>query len=258
MSCRQSTETHPPRLESQRDCYREFRHHDATPFRGDDCPKFLGGTALFASPRKSVCRGNAHPRESRLIEAKFPSRTGSISLEAVKTVWLLAHYFQPSVVVEVGTYIGRSTLAMARGASPALKRLFTCDMSFDSFSPPSEADLSSIKYFGKTSSTDMMSALVGQTQVDLFFLDGRLQQDDIRLIAGLRHDRSVFLIDDFEGVEKGVDNALKLRATFQDLILLAPPAILADGWSKSHCIAVLLPAKLIQLSRQQRLPLWMM
>jgi hypothetical protein len=118
--------------------------------------------------------------------------------------------------------------------------------------------LSTINYFGKTSSTDMMSALVGQTQVDLFFLDGRLQQDDIRLIAGLRHDRSVFLIDDFEGVEKGVDNALKLRATFQDLILLAPPAILADGWSKSHCIAVLLPAKLIQLSRQQRLPLWMM
>ena len=196
--------------------------------------------------------------DSRAIEARFPSQTGSISLQSIKTIWLLANYFQPKVIVEVGTYIGRSTLAMARGANASLKGLFTCDMTFDTWTPTTPEDAATIQYFGKTSSTDMMKALLGRTQVDLFLLDGRLQQDDLQLITGLRHDRSVFLIDDFEGVEKGVDNALKLRNAFPDLMLLAPPATLSDGWAKSHCLAVLLPSKLIQLSRQQRLPLWMM
>lgn len=196
--------------------------------------------------------------DSREIEARFPSRTGSISLHAIKTTWLLANYFQPSIAVEVGTYIGRSTLAMARGARATLKRVFTCDMSFDNWAPPTPDDAALVQYFGKTSSTDMMKALSGRTQVDMFLLDGRLQQEDLQLISILRHDRSVFLVDDFEGVEKGVENALKLRNAFADLVLLAPPATLAEGWSSSHCLAVMLPGKLIQVSRQQRLPLWMM
>jgi hypothetical protein len=196
--------------------------------------------------------------DSRVIEARFPSRTGSISLHSIKNVWLLANYFQPSVIVEVGTYIGRSTLAMARGARQTLKGLFTCDASFDCWSPPTPEDATTIQYFGKTSSTDMLKALASRTQVDMFLLDGRLQHEDLQLISSLRHDRSVFLVDDFEGVEKGVDNALKLRNAFPDLIMLAPPETLADGWSKSHCLAVMLPGNLIKVSRQQRLPLWMM
>lgn len=196
--------------------------------------------------------------QSRAIEARFPSRTGSISLHSIKTIWLLAHYFQPSIIAEVGTYIGRSTLAMARGAQPSLGAIFTCDMTFDCWSAPNAEEAEKIRYFGKTSSTDMLRALSGQTNVDMFLLDGRLQPEDLSLIGSLRHDRSVFLIDDFEGVEKGIDNALKLRAAFNDLILLAPPSTLSEGWSSSHCMAVMLPSKLIQLSRQQRLPLWMM
>jgi predicted O-methyltransferase YrrM len=195
--------------------------------------------------------------QSRQIEARFPSRTGSISLHSIKTIWLLAHYFQPSIIAEVGTYIGRSTLAMARGARPSLNTLFTCDMSFDCWIAP-EADTDKIRYFGKTASTKMFRALSGQVKVDMFLLDGRLQQEDLQMIEALRNDRTVFLIDDFEGVEKGVDNALKLRAAFSDLLLLAPPATLSEGWAHSHCMAVLVPNKLIQLSRQQRLPLWMM
>ena len=196
--------------------------------------------------------------QSREVEERFPARTGSISLHSIKTIWLLAHYFQPSIIAEVGTYIGRSTLAMARGAQPSLNALFTCDMTFDCWSAPEPEDAAKIRYFGKTPSTDMFRALAGQAKVDMFLLDGRLQPEDLALIGTLRHDRSVFLIDDFEGVEKGVDNALKLRAAFNDLILLAPPSTLSEGWSGSHCMAVLLPSKLIQLSKQQRLPLWMM
>jgi predicted O-methyltransferase YrrM len=196
--------------------------------------------------------------DSRVIEVGFPSRTGSISLQSIKTVWLLANYFQPVVIVEVGTYIGRSTLAMVSGAGNSLRCLFTCDITFDTWKPPTAEVASKVQYFGKTSSTDMLRDLVDRAQVDLFLLDGRIQKEDLQLIRSLRHDRTVFLIDDFEGVEKGVDNALKLRNAFPDLMLLAPPATLSDGWSKSHSLAVLLPTKLIQVSRQQRLPLWMM
>lgn len=195
---------------------------------------------------------------TRSLEASYPNRTGSISLHSIKTLWLLANYFAPKVIVEVGTYIGRSTLAMYRGAQVSLQALYTCDYSFDCWQPPHEEAREVIHYFGKTSSTHLLQGLHGQTKVDMFLLDGRLQPNDLELIAGLRHPKSVFLVDDFEGVEKGVDNVLKLRAAFPDLMLLAPPAVLSEGWTTSHCIAVLAPTSMLEVSRQQRLPLWMM
>ena len=63
-----------------------------------------------------------------------------------------------------------------------------------------DEDAEKIRYFGKTASTEMFRMLSGQVKVDMFLLDGRLQQEDLQMISALRHDRTVFLIDDFEGV----------------------------------------------------------
>jgi hypothetical protein len=48
--------------------------------------------------------------------------------------------------------------------------------------------------------------------VDLFYIDGRLAADDLQLIKKLMHDRTVFVADDFVGIEKGVANAMNLLA----------------------------------------------
>lgn len=148
---------------------------------------------------------------SRITHKKFPPETaGSVNINAIKLLWLLARYFRPRLIAEVGTFIGRSTLALAEAAGDSLKALHICDYSFPEFSIPSEFqsnfnNVGRIVYHAKTSSTDMFkSMLTGHRgKVDCFFLDGRLAAEDLGLKQELRSPETVFLLDDFEGVEKG-------------------------------------------------------
>ena len=192
---------------------------------------------------------------SNVIARDFPGETGSMSLEATKLLWLLGRYFSPKVVVEVGTYIGRSTAALYMGARPAIEKLYTCDATFDAWDPGHLASAGEIEYFGKTTSTQMFEHLISRgVKADLFFLDGRLQDADLNLLPSIMHDTSVFLLDDFEGLEKGVLNGVKLREMFKHLLLITPSSIPFDN----QRIAVLVPQSSILLTRQQSLPLRMM
>ena len=93
-------------------------------------------------------------------------------------------------------------------------------------------------------------------KVDCFFLDGRLAGEDLGLIQELRSQEAVFILDDFEGLEKGVSNALMLRQAFGELILLRPELTLTDqGRPQVSNTALMLSAQSISLSRQQEAPL---
>ena len=70
------------------------------------------------------------------LRATAKSPTGSVSVATFWCLYAVVQAFKPKRVAEVGTYIGRSTLAMARGAGDSLRGLFTCDMSFDTWKPP--------------------------------------------------------------------------------------------------------------------------
>jgi hypothetical protein len=193
------------------------------------------------------------------ISKLFETQTGSISRTSALLIWLLARYFQPKTIAEVGTYIGRSTLSLRGGAASTLEFLATCDGSYDCWMPPVNDANMPIRYFGKTTSTVMFQQLVTEEKkIDLFLLDGRISKEDIDLIQKLRTANSVFIVDDFEGVEKGVVNVLMLRERFNDLLLLAPEYDLSDGWNDSHSLAVLVPSSNLRLTRQQRLPLELM
>lgn len=128
--------------------------------------------------------------------------TGSVSVDAMYTLFCIAHFFKPKVIAEVGTFIGNSTFALAEGAGDNCE-IHTCDYSNNIIL---EAAINATQY-PKAPSTEMFGKMVGHgKRVDMMFFDGRLTPGDITLISKLATDDTIFIFDDFEGVEKGVAN----------------------------------------------------
>lgn len=192
---------------------------------------------------------------SALIAERFPNKTGSISAEGARVLWLLARYFSPRVIVEIGTYIGRSTSSLYLGAKSTLEHLYTCDATFDAWSSDHlEAD-GTIEYFGKTTSTQMLFELSSRdVKADLFFIDGRLQEEDLELLSAVATENSVFVLDDFEGLEKGVANGLLLKKQFSNLITIEPPARAHFGKADPHRFGLMFPSSNILLTAQRTRP----
>ena len=186
----------------------------------------------------------------------FPSEAGTISRDSCLILYLVAKYFSPKTVAEVGTYIGRSTLSVFRGANSSLENLYTCDGTFDCLKFD-EFDLINgdrIKYFGKTMSTEMLQGLVDRNikKLDLLLIDGRVSTKDLDLMENLLSESAVICIDDFEGVEKGVINVIMLREKFRQYLLLEPKFS-----TLNTSMALLVPSTKIKLTRQQGLPISM-
>ena len=56
----------------------------------------------------------------------------------------------------------------------------------------------------------MFKYFESEQKFDLIHLDGRLQNEDFDLLRNNLNDKSVFILDDFEGNEKGVINFTNL------------------------------------------------
>jgi hypothetical protein len=137
-------------------------------------------------------------------------KTGSTNNASLIALWAVKRYFRPKRIVEIGTYVGKSTFVLARGEAT----VHTCDMTHD-FKLP---------IFNKVTqyhmgSTEMLSQLEGK--IDHLHVDGRLQADDKPHLERLFHAETIITLDDFEGVEKGVWNAMQLNV--KDRILVYPP-----------------------------------
>lgn len=152
--------------------------------------------------------------------------TGTLSLSASWCTFAIAEYFRPKTVVEVGTFIGRSTTAMAWGMQPhhADAIIYTCDGSNDITLPVFSRYTNSgrIKQYPKTMAREMFEELLkSKVKADLAYLDGRLSPAEIRLLEEITAPGAVIVLDDFEGCEKGVANAMQLVKP--DSILVYPP-----------------------------------
>jgi hypothetical protein len=80
-------------------------------------------------------------------------------------------------------------------------------------------DNNRITQYPKSPSHDMFKDLAEQgLKVDLVYLDGRLSQQDIEPLNNILTDKTVFVMDDFEGTEKGVANAMMLESPGRMLI----------------------------------------
>jgi predicted O-methyltransferase YrrM len=171
---------------------------------------------------------------------KAEYNTGSLSVNDAAELYRLVKFFKPSTIAEVGTFIGVSTMAMYM--ADKYVSIDTCDMSNDI--PNSFVDTwGMVTYFPKTSSTEMFKKLAEEENpsIDLIYLDGRLSQPDIEPLSKIVCEKTVFVLDDFEGIEKGVANALMLEHPSR--VLIYP-----RGDNKT---AVSMPVGLIQLVPQE-------
>jgi predicted O-methyltransferase YrrM len=142
--------------------------------------------------------------------------TGSVPYDDAVELYKLVKFFNPNVIAEVGTFIGVSTMAMHWAET--CTSIYTCDISnniVDMF----KGMENTVTYFPKTSSTEMFRQLAEKKiNVDFMYLDGRVQEEDFQYFPKIIHDQTVFVFDDFEGVEKGVVNAMRLNGANRLLI----------------------------------------
>lgn len=188
-----------------------------------------------------------------LLRSKADYNTGSISAIAAWSLYNVVRHFKPRRIIEVGTFIGKSTISMASALKDQKLSgdIYTCDGSNDIELPWNEVPR--IHQFRKTLSGEMFKAV--DAPVDLVFLDGRLKKQDLEPLDSLITKETIIVLDDFEGMEKGVINLTLLAAleTLKDHFLLYPPsaAWLAQRGYVSHSItAVLIPTSRFAFTRQ--------
>ena len=184
-------------------------------------------------------------RQLEVLREKADYKTGSLSMTDIYDVSGLARYFKPTSVCEIGTFIGRSTHAIAQEMGAGT--IWTCDVSND-LTLPAPGNAVTIRQFPKTSSTEMLSkAVEAKQKFDMFYIDGRITERDVELLMACEDlTGSIIVLDDFEGVEKGVANASVLMN-----------ALSKSGWQQTliyprahHKTAVILPFNRIRFVAQ--------
>ncbi len=173
-------------------------------------------------------------QQSLRVDADY--NTGSLGYDDAIELYKLVRFFAPTVIAEVGTFIGVSTTVMSFAAP--LKKIYTCDMS-NHITLDIHRDV--IQYHKQTSTQMFKDLAEKEVKVDLVYLDGRLSPDDFEPLNKIIHEKTVFVLDDFEGIEKGIANALMLEHPSR--VLIYP--------RRDNKTAVSLPVGLIQLVPQE-------
>ena len=183
--------------------------------------------------------------------------TGSINPLASWALYCLARFFKPKNVIEVGTFIGKSTLSIATAVETekiAGASIHTCDQSND-IDIPNDTDCEIIQY-KKSTSLDMLKKIpFKKNSCSFIHIDGRISKNDIELIETLASSDSIIVLDDFEGNEKGVANydMLSQSKIFKQHIVAYPPGLqFAEkmNFFETCNTAVCMPAHLIKITRQ--------
>lgn len=193
--------------------------------------------------------------ECEITRVLMDKKTGSISLASSVLLHSVIRSLKPRSIFELGTFIGNSTVSMALALDlNGSGKIYTCDGS-NSFHLPTIAK-APIHPYPHTNSIDALKDVMKREKsIDLFFLDGRIQKDDARLISQLSHNFTTIVFDDFEGMEKGVSNLMVLRATsaFDEHVLIHPPSqeLLAEfGLHSMAPTAMLVPKTALRFTAQ--------
>lgn len=168
--------------------------------------------------------------ETRRERADY--NTGSILETEAYALRALAEYLKAKTVVEVGTFIGTSTCALASAAT--VQAVYTCDASNDCLRATE-----TIATFPKVSSATMLRRLAAsKVKADLCFLDGTLRAADIAPLKAVMRKGAIFAVHDYNygpkrrvrhGVEsyetvprKGIGNIRLLQPHWPDHMVIEP------------------------------------
>lgn len=147
------------------------------------------------------------------LRSQAEYNTGSVPVDDAFELYRVVKFFQPKVIAEVGTFIGVSTKTMNL-AMERLVDIYTCDHSNNI-----NLDVPNIFQYPKRPSFEMFADMVEKgVKVDLVYLDGRLSQEDVEPLSKIIYAETVFVLDDFEGTEKGVANAMMLESPGRVLV----------------------------------------
>ena len=192
-------------------------------------------------------------RGADILRSKAAYNTGSLSHAESLTLFLLISFFKPIRIFEIGTFIGRSTVSMACGIDTYSEEgeIYTCDFS-NELQIPWQGKTKIRQFPGKTS-TEMFKVLTGP--FDLGFLDGRLINDDVVQISKIINEKSIIVLDDFVGIEKGVSNALALAQAvpLKNHLLILPSEVVSSLGNKKITrskMALFVPHSFFQVSKQ--------
>lgn len=140
------------------------------------------------------------------------TNTGSITSTTAWLLFSLTFFFKPKVIVEIGSFIGKSIFSMAYASDLYFKeyktQIFCCDYSNKIIFPKITKNL--IQQFHLTSSTKMLNEIEDKFKIDLLHVDGRLQDADFSLLANKLSNECIVVLDDFEGMEKGTMNLINI------------------------------------------------
>ena len=151
--------------------------------------------------------------DQQALRSQADYNTGSVGCDDAFDLYKLVKFFKPDTIAEVGTFIGVSTLTMNL-AMERLVDVYTCDRSNDI-----DLNVPNIFQYPRIPSHEMFTDMADKNvKVGLVYLDGRLSQEDIEPLNKILTDKTVFVMDDFEGIEKGVTNALMLESPGRMLI----------------------------------------
>ena len=165
--------------------------------------------------------------EYRRVSSSF--NTGTISLATSYCLLNFLKLISPFHVAEIGTFIGNSASVISYCQSLQKDNFVfeTCDLSNDI----------DIDIFGNgtliqhklKSSFDMLNDIYirnSNTKPDVYFIDGRLSKDDLKMMFKIGLNDSVIILDDFEGIEKGTFNSILLQSAgiLKSHFLVLPPS----------------------------------
>lgn len=175
------------------------------------------------------------------LRAQADYNTGTISTRAVWELYKIARYFKPVVVAEVGTFIGTSTWALAEGME--VGSIYTCDAANDILLD--KHPTVNIYQHQKKTSTEMFHTMSNRgIRPDMVYLDGRLTDPDYVLLGTILKPETIFVLDDAEGIEKGMINAVNLMNALSQSHHFVYPA-------QGSLTAMIIPKAMVEFTAQE-------
>jgi predicted O-methyltransferase YrrM len=183
--------------------------------------------------------------ESEARRTRADYNTGSILECEAYALRCLAEYLQARVVVEVGTFIGASTCALA--SASCVQAVYTCDVSNNCVKATKV-----IRTYPKQTSTKMLQHLAKSgVKADLCFFDGSLTAEDVDLLAEICHASTVFAVHDYNYGPKIRTHGLEIlpRKGIGNMWLLQPKwphyAVVKPVCAPGHTLAALVPESML-------------